>query len=76
MRRVYADFNARNEDGSVALHTSGSTESIAALDSPLVDGETVVLSDGEVEFHGTVYQVFSAVLQRKVWAGRIVNWIA
>ena len=54
MREIYADFNNTAADGSLPLNCVGSVVSIAALDTPLVEGEAVVLTDGEVRAIGRV----------------------
>jgi hypothetical protein len=48
MKVVYADFNNFDQHGTLPLTCVGSRASIRALATPLIDGEQVVLSDGEL----------------------------
>jgi hypothetical protein len=54
MKEIYADFNDVDADGTLPLTCSGSVESIGALQEPLMDGETVCFSDGELRVKGRV----------------------
>jgi hypothetical protein len=54
MRQIYADFNDIAMDRTLPLTCQGSLASIAALPHPLVDGEEVWLSDGELRVKGRV----------------------
>jgi hypothetical protein len=49
MKQLYADFNDIAADGTLPLTSSGSAESIAALEHGLTDGEAVILCDGELQ---------------------------
>jgi hypothetical protein len=54
MREIYADFNDIDADGVLPLTCVGSTRSIAGLRVPLVDGEEVWLTDGELKVRANV----------------------
>ncbi len=56
MRVVYADFNNFDEHGTLPLTCAGSQASIRRLGAPLVDGEPVILSDGELMIVANVQQ--------------------
>jgi hypothetical protein len=47
-KTLYADFNDVAADGSLPLSCQGSVASIAALVTPIDDGEDVWLSDGDL----------------------------
>jgi hypothetical protein len=65
MKELYADFNDFAEDGTLPLTCAGSVESIGRLKEPLMDGEEVMLTDGEL-------RVMASVFLRKdgSWEGR------
>lgn len=56
MKRIYADFNDIAADGTLPLTCRGSVKSIAALQQPLQNGETVLLSDEELEAVALVFR--------------------
>jgi len=68
MRTIYADFNDFAKDGTLPLTCSGSIKSIISLDTPLTDGEEVILTDGDLI---VIAQVFR--LTNGTWEGRS-NW--
>jgi hypothetical protein len=47
--RIHADFNAQTEDRKIWLDTVGSLACIEKIETPLVEGMTVVLYDEELE---------------------------
>ena len=56
-RVLYADFNDFDLEGDLPLTCAGSVRSIAALDEPLAEGETIILSDGEMRTVARVRRV-------------------
>jgi hypothetical protein len=56
MKEIFADFNNFDTDGTLDLACAGSVKSIAALEEPLAEGETVWFSDGELRVKGTVHR--------------------
>jgi hypothetical protein len=56
MRKIYADFNDIAADGTLPLTCAGSAESIVKLDTPLADGEEVLLTDGELKASARVFR--------------------
>jgi hypothetical protein len=56
MKRIYADFNGIGADGTLRLTCVGSIESILAMKDTLEHGETVLLSDGELEVVARVFR--------------------
>jgi len=65
MKEIYADFNDFLADGSLPLTCIGSKESIASLETTLVNGEEVLLYDGELTVIARVYR-----LANGTWEGR------
>ena len=65
MKKIYADFNDFASDGTLPLTSRGSKDSIAKLEIPLVNGEKVILDDGEIK---VIAQVFH--LTDGEWEGR------
>jgi len=56
MKRIWADFNSINKDGSIWLNCLGSLRDIDDLKEPLIEGETVVLTDDEIEVDAIVHK--------------------
>ena len=67
MRRIWVDFNARNEDGTVRLTCLGTFRSVG--DVPLADGEEIGMHDGEIGAVGVVEDRVGGQ------AARIVRWL-
>lgn len=51
---VYADFNNMDEAGRIRLNTFGTTGDIQKLSLRLVEGMSMVVSDGEIIAKGKV----------------------
>jgi hypothetical protein len=56
MKELYADFNDFAEDGTLPLICAGSIESIGKLKEPLMDGEQVILTDGDLKVMARVFR--------------------
>lgn len=53
LKRIWVDFNAQNDDGSVRLTTRGSTESMK-LAGGVQMGEKILITDGDETFQAEV----------------------
>ena len=51
---IYADFQNSDQEGFVRLNTAGTVADLARLGVTLVDGLSVVISDGELFSGATV----------------------
>lgn len=51
---IYADFQNADRDGFVRLNTNGTVADLARLGLTLVDGLSVVISDGELVSQATI----------------------
>jgi len=51
---IYADFQNADQDGFVRLNTVGTFADLARLGVTLVDGLSIVISDGELRSQATV----------------------
>ena len=70
MKRIYADFNNFDADGTLPLTCRGSLDSIARLGGELRDGEEIVLSDGELEAVARAFR-----WKDGSWEARAENWV-
>lgn len=68
--RIYADFNNVDENGRLRLNVQGALDDIARLAVPLLAGDQVTLSDGELEVEGSIEPSGTVPA---FWTGRI-DW--
>ncbi len=51
---IFADFNSRDEDDAVWLNTNGTVRDLQEMNLKLAEGQTIWVTDGEIEMVGTV----------------------
>jgi len=51
---IFADFNSRDEDDAVWLNANGTVQDLQEMGLNLTEGQTIWITDGEIEMMGTV----------------------
>jgi len=65
VKTLYADFNDIDSDGNLPLTSTGSRRSVAELADALVDGEQVLLTDGDLWVYARVFVADDGMIEAR-----------